>query len=444
MKNILLLGAGLSTASLINYLLDNSEENNWKITIADASLNLVNEKIQNHPNAVALEFDAYNEEQMEHEVSKADLVISMLPARMHHLVAIKCVKFKINMVTASYVGEEIREMEEAAKDAGILLLNEIGVDPGIDHMSAMEIIHRIQENGGKLTSFKSSTGGLVAPEYDNNPWQYKFTWNPRNVVLAGQGVSMFIRNGRYKYIPYYRVFTRLEPVHIDGVGEFEVYPNRDSLKYRETYGLSDIETMFRGTLRRPGFCSAWNIFVQLGLTDNSFTMEDSENMTYRDFVNTFLAYHVDKPVEEKLCNYLGISNDSPEMIKLRYLDIFSNEKIGLKNATPAQILQKRLEEKWQLDPGDKDMIVMQHQFEYIKEGKKKKIVSSLVVKGKNNMETAMAITVGVPVAIGAKLILNGIIKSTGVKRPVEKAIYKPVLKELEDYGIKFIEEEFDI
>jgi len=249
---------------------------------------------------------------------------------------------------------------------------------------------------------------------------------------------------RYKYIPYYRVFARLEPVHINGVGEFEVYPNRDSLKYRETYGLADIETMFRGTLRRPGFCSAWNIFVQLGLTDNSFSIEDSENMTYRDFVNTFLAYHIDKPVEEKLCNYLGIDDDSPEMEKLRYLDIFSNEKIGLKNATPAQILQKRLEEKWQLGAGDKDMIVMQHQFEYIKDGKRKKIVSSLVVRGKNNMETAMAITVGVPVAIGAKLILNGVINCSGVKRPVEKAIYQPVLKELEEYGIKFIEEEFDI
>jgi len=211
MKKILLLGAGLSTSSLINYLLLNSTDNDWKITIGDASLDLVNRKIQNHPNATALEFDAYNETQMEKEVSNADLVISMLPARMHHLVAVKCLKYKKNMVTASYVGEDILKMDKDAKDAGILLLNEIGVDPGIDHMSAMEIIHRIQESGSELTAFRSATGGLVAPEYDNNPWSYKFTWNPRNVVLAGQGVSMFIRNGKYKYIPYHKLFTRLVP-----------------------------------------------------------------------------------------------------------------------------------------------------------------------------------------------------------------------------------------
>jgi len=202
--------------------------------------------------------------------------------------------------------------------------------------------------------------------------------------------------------------------------------------------------MFRGTIRRPGFCKAWNLLVRLGLTDNSFTIEDSENMSYRDFVNSFLAYNTGIPVEQKLCSYLEIDIDSPEMNKLRYLDIFSDEKIGLKNATPAQILQKRLEEKWQLDQGDKDMIVMQHQFEYIKEGKKKRIVSSLVVRGKNNEETAMAITVGVPVGIAAKLILNGEITSKGVKRPLEKHFYKPVLKELEEYGIRFIEKRFDI
>ena len=444
MKKVLLLGAGLSSTSLIIYLLNNSRKYNWHITIGDYSLDLVNKKIDGHPNASGIQFDANNKDQMKAEVSKSDLVISMLPARMHYLVANECLSQKKNMITASYIGNEIKDMDKQVKEAGLLFLNEIGVDPGIDHMSAMEVINRIKEEGGHLTSFKSSTGGLVAPEYDNNPWKYKFTWNPRNVVLAGQGVSMYIKNGNYKYIPYHKLFKRLETISLSNVGDFESYPNRDSLQYRETYGLLDIKTMFRGTLRRPGFCSAWDIFVQLGMTDSTFQIENSANMTYREFVNSFLKYDIVKPVEQKLSEYLGISLDSEEMSKLNYLEIFSNEKIGLDNATPAQILQHRLEQKWKLADGDKDMIVMQHQFEYELGDRKKKIVSSLVVMGKNSKETAMAITVGIPLAIAAKLILTGVINETGVHRPCIKSIYEPVLKELHEYGITFQEEEFDI
>lgn len=444
MKKVLLLGAGLSTTSLIKYLLENSSTYNWFITIGDFSLETVIAKIGDHSNAKGIKFDAYNAEQMAGEVSKADLVISMLPARMHHLVASECLKQKKSMITASYIDKELLEMDQDVKDADILFLNEIGVDPGIDHMSAMEVINRIKESGGVLTSFKSSTGGLVAPEYDNNLWKYKFTWNPRNVILAGQGVSLYIKNGRYKHIPYHKLFSRLETISIAGVGDFESYPNRDSLKYRKTYGLDDIGTMFRGTLRRPGYCSAWDVFVQLGMTDNSFQIEDSSNMTYRQFVNTFLAYDIVKPVEQKVAEYIGLDIDSDEMNKLRSTGIFSDEKIGLDNATPAQILQKKLEEKWSLDEGDKDMIVMQHQFEYKINGKKKRVVSSLVVIGKDSRETAMSITVGVPLAIAAKMVLTGVIKEKGVLRPIVKEIYEPVLKELVDYGIQFIEEEFDI
>lgn len=444
MKNVLLLGAGLSSTSLINYLLHNSVEHNWKIKIGDVSLATVQKKINGHPNASALKFDVTNPTQLEQEVSHSDLVISMLPARMHHLVAAQCLKFGKNLVTASYVSKEVKQMEEEVKKKGLLFLNEIGVDPGIDHMSAMKVIHKIEEGGGKLLSFKSSTGGLVAPEFDTNPWHYKFTWNPRNVVLAGQGVSLYIKNGRYKYIPYHKLFQRIETIDVLDLGNFEVYPNRDSLKYRSMYGLEDIPTIFRGTMRRPGFCKAWDIFVQLGLTSDEFIVENCENLTYREFINSFVAYDRDKPVEEKIANYVGLEMDSPEMKKLIWLGMFEDEKIGLKEVTPAQILQHKLEQKWQLGLNDKDMIVMQHQFEYEKDGQRKEIRSSLVVRGKDQLQTAMAITVGTPVGIAAKLILTGKLNKTGVVIPVEKDVYTPVLKELEKYGIRFVEEEFDI
>ena len=299
MKKILILGAGLSTSSLINYLLEHAESHNWQITVGDIDLNIARKKIKGHQRGKAILFDVNQQNDVNNYISDSDVVISVLPARFHTIIAKACIKLKKDMVSASYVSEEMKELDSVAKEAGIALLNELGVDPGIDHMSAMKIIDKIKEDGGTLTGFWSSTGGLVAPQYDNNPWHYKFTWNPRNVILAGQGVSQFIRNGRYKYIPYHQLFKRLGKTTVLDLGNFEIYPNRDSLKYRETYNINDIPTMFRGTMRRPGYCEAWNVFVQLGATEDSYTLENSENMTYRDFINTFLKYKENIPVEFK-------------------------------------------------------------------------------------------------------------------------------------------------
>lgn len=306
MKQILLLGAGLSTTSLINYLLKHAESENWFVRIGDIKIETVEKKLSHHSRAEAVVFDICNLPDYLNLILEADIIISMLPASFHPLVAQACLENNKNMVTASYVSKEIRELDAQLKEKNLLFMNELGVDPGIDHMSAMKIIDDIKQKGGKLLAFKSRTGGLVAPEYDNNPWNYKFTWNPRNVVLAGQGTSMFIRNGRYKYIPYHKLFSRLEYTSIQDVGDFEIYPNRDSLKYRPTYDLSDIPTIIRGTMRRPGFSEAWDVFVQLGLTDDSFTIEDSENMTYRQFVNSFLKYDPGTAIEKKLSEYIGI------------------------------------------------------------------------------------------------------------------------------------------
>ncbi len=444
MKRILVLGAGLSSSSLIKYLLDHSVEFDWKVVVGDMDIEVAKRKTDAHERGEALLFDVFDEEMRSREISSSDIVISMLPARFHHFVAKECVKYGVNMVTASYVSPEVKALDEEAKAKNIIMLNEIGVDPGIDHMSAMQIIDKIRLKGGKLYNFESSTGGLVAPEYDNNPWNYKFTWNPRNVILAGQGVSRFLHNGRFKYIPYHKLFSRTEDIQIQDMGDFEIYPNRDSLKYREIYGLENIQTMFRGTIRRKGYSEAWDVFVQLGLTDDTFIIEDSKNITYRKFINSFLPYDKDMKVELKISHILGIAEDSEVMKKIKWTGIFEEKVVGLENATPAQILQHLLEQKWKLDPEDKDMIVMHHIFDYELDGKNKHLTSTMVVKGRDQIHTAMSITVGVPVAIATKLILTGVIKNKGVQVPIIKDIYAPVMKELAEYGVKFEEIEQDI
>ncbi len=440
MKKILVIGAGRSAVTLIKYLLVNSSANNWQVTVADFSIELAEDAVGNHNNGKAIFFNVTDEKQRESEIENAEIVISMLPASLHITVAKDCVRLGKNLVTASYVSPEIAELDEAAKQAGILLLNEIGLDPGIDHMSAMQVIDEIKENGGELTSFKSFCGGLVHPDYDNNPWNYKFTWNPRNVVLAGQGTAQYIENGDYKYIPYTSLFERTEHMEVLDAGEFEGYANRDSLSYRKSYGLDDIPTLFRGTLRRKGYSEAWNIFVQLGMTDDTYKLENSDNISNREFINMFLPFNDKLTIEEKLCKQFNLAIDSDVFQKLVWLGSFSDDKLGIENASPAQILQAICEKKWTLGDEDKDMIVMQHQFEYLQNGEQKKLNSSLVVFGDDPRYTSMAKTVGLPVAIATKLILSGAIKSTGVKIPTTKDIYIPVLKELEENGINFIEE----
>ena len=442
-KNILIVGAGKSSSYLIKYLLEKSTEEKLHLTIGDISTDNADKLINNHRNAESVILDVFNDEQRHQFIKKADIVISMLPARFHIEVAKDCITFNKHMVTASYISEEMKELDEAAKKKGLVFMNEIGVDPGIDHMSAMQVIEKIRENDAKMLLFESFTGGLVAPESDNNLWNYKFTWNPRNVVLAGQGgAAMFIQEGTYKYIPYHKLFRRTEFLNINGSGKFEAYANRDSLKYRSIYGLDEIPTMYRGTIRKVGFSRAWNIFIQLGMTDDSYTIEDSENMSYRDFVNLFLAYSPTDSVELKLRSYLKIDQDDVMWEKLIELDIFnSKKKISIKNATPAKMLQKILEDSWTLKEDDKDMIVMQHLFGYEIQGEKRQIESSLVVYGENQTYTAMSKTVGLPVGIAALKILKGKIKTPGVQRPITKEVYEPILKELEYYGIKFTERE---
>jgi len=441
MRNILVIGAGKSTSYLIKYFIDKADTENLHLTIGDIDVQKAKEITGNNSNVDVIFLDVFDKESRGNAVKNSDIVVSMLPARFHIEVAKDCITYKTHMVTASYVSPEMQQLNKAAKENGLIFMNEIGLDPGIDHMSAMQVLNDIRDQGGKIILFESFTGGLVAPESDNNLWNYKFTWNPRNVVVAGQGsAAKFLQEGAYKYIPYNRLFRRTEFLDIDGFGRFEGYANRDSLKYQHIYGLDNIKTLYRGTMRRVGFSRAWNIFVQLGMTDDSYTIDDSENMSYRDFVNSFLAYSPTDSVELKFRHALKIDQDDIVWDKLEELDIFNSEKmVNLKKATPAQILQKILMDSWTLDADDKDMIVMYHKFGYVLDGEKHQIDSTMVAIGENQVYTAMAKTVGLPVAIATVAILNKKITTPGVQIPISREVYEPILKELETNGITFSE-----
>ncbi len=441
MKKILVLGAGKSSSTLIDFLLHESESKAWNITVGDLDLNLAEDKIKNHINGTAIQFDIFKKGEREKIIAEQDLVVSMMPALFHIHVAEICADLGINMLTASYLTPEIKALNDKFKEKGVGLIMEMGLDPGIDHMSAMKVLDNIRNAGHELRAFETFTGGLLAPSNDDNPWEYKFTWNPRNVVMAGQGYVKFIQEGRYKYIPYPKLFRRTEMIHIPDLGYFEGYANRDSLKYLEAYKLEGIKTLYRGTLRRVGFCKAWDIFVQLGATDDTYTLESVGKMTHRQFINSFLSYNPNDSVELKLAHYINTDMDSEEMFKFRWLGMFEDELVGIDAGTPAQILEHILKKKWTIESDEKDMIVMWHKFEYFEAGKLKQIQSHMAIEGTDSINTAMSKTVGLPLAVSAKLILEGKIQPKGVNIPTEKYIYEPVLKDLETHGITFIERE---
>jgi len=443
-KKILVLGAGMSASSLIKYLLDRSSELNWEVIVTARSTEKAQSKLEGNPNGTPKAFDINNIETLPELVADSDAVISLLPAKYHPVVAQECLKQGKHLFTTSYVSPEMKAMDAEAKAKGLLFLNECGVDPGIDHMSAMKIIDEINHSGGTLKSFESNTGGLVAPEFDNNPWNYKFTWNARNVILAGQAGAKYLQDKKYKYIPYQQLFKRTYRISVLEYGEFDVYGNRDSLSYREVYDLQNIDTLFRGTLRRPGYCQAYDAFIQLGMTDDSYTMENSDKLTYRDYLEAFLPYRDGVSVEDNFCLTTGMEKGSDMYNKFVWLGIFENTQVKLANATPAQVLQEIIEPKWALGSKDLDMIVMQHRFVYELNGKTMERKSSLVVIGEDQVHTAMSITVGVPLAIAVKLFLTGEMKASGVVIPVKPEVYTPLLNELENFGVKFIEEEKEL
>ncbi|HET9053743.1 MAG TPA: saccharopine dehydrogenase C-terminal domain-containing protein [Cyclobacteriaceae bacterium] len=442
MKTVLVLGAGRSSSALITYLLQRAAAHSWKIVVGDVSEAAARLRIGGSTRGHAILFDIHDEENAAETLRTADVVISLMPAHLHHLVARLCVKHGKHLLNASYVTPEMQALHEEARANNVLLLNECGLDPGIDHMSAMQVIDKIKNEGGNLITFESFTGGLIAPETDpENPWRYKFTWNPRNVVMAGQATAKFLQEGQFKYIPYQQLFKRLTHVTVPDFGEYEGYANRDSLKYINTYGLQGIRNMLRGTLRNVGYCAAWDILVQLGCCEDTYPVEGVAGMTHRDFINSFLNYDPQRMVEEKLCAAFKILPNGPEMKRLRWSGLFDREAIGLREGTPAQVLEHILNKKWRLSPGDKDLIVMWHRFVYETNGQKKEIHASLTATGDDANYTAMSKTVGLPLAIAAKLLLEDNIRARGVCLPVLQEIYEPVLHELNTLGIRLNEQQ---
>ncbi|MCB2410226.1 saccharopine dehydrogenase C-terminal domain-containing protein [Hymenobacter lucidus] len=445
MSRILLLGAGRSASSLIHYLLRHAATEGWQLTVADVNPAHLAPVLAAHTEyARAVAFDIQQETQLVELVQQADIVISMLPALFHLPVAQACVQHKRHLVTASYVSEEIRGLDAAATESDILILMECGLDPGLDHMSAMRALADIRNRGGVLTAFRSYCGGLLAPDSEgDNPWKYKFTWNPRNVVLAGQSTAKYLENGHLRFIPYQQLFARTTPISVAGYGDFDGYANRDSLSYRAPYGLETIPTMLRGTLRRAGYCAAWQAFVRLGLTDDSVRLSNPADMTWAALVESFLpAATGDASLAARTAEYLGLEPEGMEMQRLAWLDIFTARPVELADATPAQLLERLLTEKWQLGADDHDMIVMQHTLDYELAGVPHRWESSLVVLGDDATHTAMAKTVGLPVAMAVRRLAAGLVAQRGVVIPTEANLYEPILDELAaDYGIRFAEHE---
>ncbi len=435
MKKIFVIGAGLSSASLIDYLLEQSVAEGWQVTVGDVDKAVAENKCNNHPNARPIQFDIQNEAQRVAEISACDIVISLLPPTLHPLAAVDCVKFGKHLVTASYVSPAMQELHGEAKEKDIILLNECGLDPGIDHLSAMKAMDEIRDSGGEITSFRSYCGGLVAPEYDNNPWHYKFTWNPRNVILAGQATAQFLKNGKIHYITPQLIFSELEIINLGKYGMYEAYANRDSLNYIIPYKLQKAKDILRGTLRIPPYSEGWNILVSLGLTDDTYKV-DCNNLSYKNWIDSYLPSGYNN-----IGDYIKHHSKNHQTIisNIKWLDLYSDILIPNGSHTPAQILQHLLTQKWKLETGELDMIVMHHIFEYMQNGKQKTSTATLVVKGKDQKHTAMAQTVGLPLGIAAKLILRNKIAARGVIIPTEKELYLPILSELEKYHIIFEE-----
>ena len=473
MKNILLFGAGKSATVLIHYLLSEAESNNWIITVADANLDLILEKTQSHPKSKAVLSDINDEEKRRELISSADIVISMMPPALHILIAKDCIQFSKSLLTASYIDDQLKSMDEAIKEKGLIFLCEMGLDPGIDHMSAMELINNIKEKGGEITSFKSHCGGLVAPESDDNPWHYKISWNPRNVVLAGKAGAVYLDKGEIVEKKYEALFKNEETVGFsdnNNTFKFGYYPNRNSLPYIDLYQLNGIQTFVRTTLRHPDFMDGWNNIIELNLTDEIPSYQSDEKTLLNFFKDHFQQQNFNDWLDKKLS--VPFAESAKILEEIEQLDSIESkmektgklsEKMEVANlilkqlyflgmddnktyinkgfCSPADVLQFVLEKKLALKKDDKDMIVMLHEIEYKLNNELHRVTSSLVVKGEDALKTAMAKTVGLPLGIAAKLILNGEINLTGLHIPIMKEIYSPVLKELKKQHIEFFEKD---
>ncbi|MFY0255607.1 saccharopine dehydrogenase C-terminal domain-containing protein [Chitinophaga sp. 30R24] len=441
MKNILLFGAGKSATSLIDYLLTNAPKQKWHITVADHDMSLIKSKTGKSYYATPEALDIKDDTARQALIQATDLVISLLPPSLHILVARDCLAAKKNLLTASYIDPEVRALENEIAQAGLLFMYEMGLDPGIDHMSAMKLIHSIEKKGGQIFSFKSYCGGLISPDSNDNPWQYKVSWNAHNIVMAGASGATYKEKGKVKELTHEHLFDHTKTIQVPGLGKLAFYPNRDSLGYMEAYKLGDLATFMRATLRYPDFCEGWNAVIKLGLTDDHHKFATND-LTYTNWASHLVSDTSSGNSEENLAQFLGVSAKSKVIRQLKFLGLLSNDTINLGEQTNAGILQCLVENKLKMEPADKDMIVMMHEIEFERRNMATRMHSYMISQGEDNIHTAMAKTVGLPLGILAKMILQDKVTLTGLQIPVMPEIYNPVLKELEDYDIRF-EESFE-
>jgi saccharopine dehydrogenase-like NADP-dependent oxidoreductase len=440
MRTILVAGAGKSSIYLIQYLLSHAPRNKWKVIVADGSAEAISEKINDSPYAEKAVVDITNRSEREPLVQQADIVVSLMPPHLHIELAKDCLKFKKNLITSSYISPEMKEMDAAVKEAGLMFMCEMGLDPGIDHMTANQIIHSVQRVAAVITSFKSYCGGLIAPESDDNPWHYKFSWNPRNIVTAGKGGARYLLNGKEVDVPYEKIFDNNKKIKVEGLGSLAYYPNRDSMRYLDLYDVPEIKTFLRATLRHPSFCKGWQAVINLGLTDEQDKV-DTKGFSYAKWLKGKTAYGNGVTLQEHIVQKLNLDQSDKLVQMLDALGLFSEQEIkDLKASSSADVLLAALLSKWEMQPADKDMVVMQHEVEYLHKGKKIELTSTMVLKGENREHSAMAKTVGLPMGMLARMVLNNkVVPPKGVVIPNMPAVYKPILTELQHHGISFTE-----
>ncbi|MBS1772099.1 MAG: saccharopine dehydrogenase NADP-binding domain-containing protein [Bacteroidetes bacterium] len=440
MQTILVAGAGKSSIYLIEHLITNAPKNKWKIIVADGSKEAIAEKIHKSPYAESAVIDITSTSDREPLVKRADIVVSLMPPHLHIHLAKDCLKHKKHIITSSYISDEMKEMDAAAKKADLMFMCEMGLDPGIDHMTANQIIHSIQKVASSITAFRSYCGGLIAPDSDNNPWHYKFSWNPRNIITAGTGGAHYLLNNKEVFVPYESIFENCKKVKIDDLGFLAYYANRDSSRYLSLYDVPEIKTFLRATLRHPHFCKGWNALIKMGLTLPDDKLNISGN-SYADWIKSKTGYtDTNTSLQEHVARFLEIEKDDKIISMLDWLGIFSTKAIHRKEQSSADILLDILLDKWQMAPYDKDMVVMHHEVEYIHKNKKIQVSSSMVLEGESRDHSAMAKTVGMPMAILAKFALTKkITLPTGVLIPNMPSVYRPILTELRHHGIEFNE-----
>ena len=440
MRTILIAGAGKSSIYLIHYLITHAPRNKWKVIVADGDINAISEKINGSPFAEAAVIDITKSSDREPLVKRADIVVSLMPPHLHIHLAKDCLKFKKNLITSSYISDEMKEMDAAVKEAGLMFMCEMGLDPGIDHMTANKIIHSIHRVAGSIISFKSYCGGLIAPESDNNPWHYKFSWNPKNIITAGFGGAKYLQQGKHVEVPYEKMFENSKKVKVDDLGMLAYYPNRDSLRYLDLYDVPEIKTFIRATLRYPAFCKGWQALIMLGLTTQDDVF-DTQGYTYNSWLKNKSGYTGTGSLEQHVAKKLDVAEDDKVLSMLQWLGLFDETPLKPANRCSGDILLDILLDKWKMASAEKDMVAMQHEIEYIHKGKKIKLISSMVIKGEIRDYSAMAKTVGLPMGVLARMVLNKkIVPPVGVLLPSMPSVYRPVLTELAHHGIVFKEE----